>query len=497
MRWYHPTEGIIPPSSFIPVFERNGFVTEVDAFVWEEVCRYLRNCLDQHKRVVPISANMSRINLQDPHICEKILAITKKYDIDPELLHLEITESAYAEAREQLLTVVSKLKQSGFKILLDDFGSGYSSLNIIKELSFDILKIDRDFITHIEDTERGGSVLGSVIRLARRLGVSTIAEGVETEEQFKYLRGIGCDAIQGYYFSKPLPLPDFDDMVLKLPKKVAKTEPVSSSGNDRPLLNSDDMHQNKIMIVDDSVINRTMLKAMLSKEYRIEEAANGREAINLLHTSSPHADLVLLDIVMPVMNGYDFLEETRNDPAFQTMPILVLTGSETYENEIMALEYGANDYLKKPYNPLILNLKVANLLKMYSLTKANDSIRSIIGNIPGGIIVFEAEAPYRIRYLSRCDFSAAGISSQEFLEQYGDQYLGLIAPEEGEYFTRELELAKQEDRNVEIDYHFCRKDGSREEHTLKAQIVEGQTGEKLCYGIISGGCSENAADECR
>lgn len=213
VRWEHPQKGLIGPNFFIPLFEKNGFITELDYYVWEQVCRYQRERLQQHKSLFPISVNVSRRSLYDPKLYEKIIELIDKYGIEPRYIRFEITESAYADNPEQLLRTMEALQNHGFTVMMDDFGSGYSSLNMLKDINVDILKIDMKFMENFETSNRAGNILTSVVRMAKWLKLMVIAEGVETKLQEDFLRSIGCDIIQGYYFSKPLPIGEFENLI--------------------------------------------------------------------------------------------------------------------------------------------------------------------------------------------------------------------------------------------------------------------------------------------
>lgn len=206
VRWIHPKKGIIPPMEFIPIFEKNGFIMKLDYCVWEMACKLLRKWIDEGKNVKPISVNVSKINLYNPNLCDNIIDLVKKYDISPKLLELELTESAYTDNPDLLNDIVRRLQSYGFTIMMDDFGSGYSSLNMLKDVSVDILKIDLRFLSGEDKTGRGGNILSSVIRMAKWLNLPVIAEGIETREQAEFLRSIGCIDGQGYYFAKPIPV---------------------------------------------------------------------------------------------------------------------------------------------------------------------------------------------------------------------------------------------------------------------------------------------------
>ncbi|MEA4927909.1 MAG: EAL domain-containing protein [Candidatus Limiplasma sp.] len=209
VRWNHPTKGLIPPRDFIPLFERNGFITRLDVYLWESVCKYLHDLKAEGLRLLPISVNVSRLNLFNPHLCEDIRAMVARYELDPSLIKLEITESAYTDHPEQLLSAVRTLRSYGFEILMDDFGSGYSSLSMLKDLPVDILKVDMRFITGMENNGRAANVMASIIRMAKWLEIIVVAEGVETQAQVDFLRSIGCDEVQGYYYARPMPTEEF------------------------------------------------------------------------------------------------------------------------------------------------------------------------------------------------------------------------------------------------------------------------------------------------
>lgn len=513
VRWIHPEKGIISPGVFVPLFERNGLIMKLDYFVWEEVCAMIRKDLDEGKNVVPVSVNVSRMNLYAHDLVEKIIALVEKYHIDPSYLKLEITESAYTDNANKLENIIQKFQHYGFQIYMDDFGSGYSSLNMLKDIAVDVLKIDREFINEIGESERAGSVLSSIVRMAKWLEMDVVAEGVETKEQLDFLRSIGCDRIQGFYFSRPLPQSDFrtllagtgaahpvekqresiDNINMKsffttaekslalysdmigacgiyelfqdtleivtvneayykltgsnsrtlfkdtknacawmydedkseffaacrkavetnevqetmirryhqnkslmvmryrikylgnraehevylvmfddITKYVGQTENGIPEETDvtkkqleiAPQAESAEQVRRKILIVDDNQINRKVLRKILMDSYEILEAENGKQALEIALKESGSLAVILLDIVMPVMSGYEFLEARSKMEQIAKIPVVVLSLAENRESEIKALEYGASDFLKKPYEPVIIKQRINNLVKL-------------------------------------------------------------------------------------------------------------------------------------
>lgn len=214
VRWKHKTLGFISPGEFIPLFERNGFITRLDRFVWEEVCKTIADFKKRGIKIVPISINVSRLNFYDPNLNHVLNHLLKKYHLSPENLKIEITESAYTDNSHQLMEVTNQFRKQGFNILMDDFGSGYSSLNMLKDLIMDTLKIDMMFIRSLESSERAANILVNVVQMAHSLNMDVVAERIETEKQLEFLKNIGCEYIQGYYYSKPLGVLEFEKLMV-------------------------------------------------------------------------------------------------------------------------------------------------------------------------------------------------------------------------------------------------------------------------------------------
>ena len=219
VRWRHPTLGMISPSVFIPLFEANGLIRELDSYVWRETAAQIREWKKTLGRSIPVSVNVSRVDLYDPKLMETLSGLMEEYGLLPGELHLEITESAYTDNSEQVIERVSALRQRGFVIEMDDFGTGYSSLNMITTLPIDALKLDMQFIRTAFLDRKDTRLLEAVIGLAKSLNLPTIAEGVETAEQMLTLKAIGCDIVQGYFFSRPLRADEFERFVQNFEQK--------------------------------------------------------------------------------------------------------------------------------------------------------------------------------------------------------------------------------------------------------------------------------------
>ena len=215
VRWIHPTKGMIMPSEFIPVFEKNGLIIDVDRHVWEMACRQLRRWKDAGRTDVYISVNLSSRDFYFLNIYQVFTDLVKKYEISPKNLKLEITETAVMMDFERQLELIHKLREFGFVVEMDDFGSGYSSLNMLKDIHVDVLKLDMAFLQKNQDTDRGKKILQMVIGLSRQLGIPVISEGVETIEQVSFLSEMGCEIFQGFYFARPMAVEQFEKNYFK------------------------------------------------------------------------------------------------------------------------------------------------------------------------------------------------------------------------------------------------------------------------------------------
>lgn len=215
VRWENPTKGVIAPNEFIPVFEKNGFISELDMYMLSCVCQKINEWISKGIKPVPISVNVSRQYLHHPNYVDRLIAILAKYHTPHALVELEITETTMFENEDGMVGIIKNLHQEGFKISMDDFGSGYSSLNMLQDIMVDVLKIDRVFFKESVNSVRGQKIVSNIISMARDLNIEVVAEGIETKEQLIFLQTTNCNLAQGYYFSKPVPTQDFDLLVKK------------------------------------------------------------------------------------------------------------------------------------------------------------------------------------------------------------------------------------------------------------------------------------------
>ncbi|SHK41521.1 diguanylate cyclase (GGDEF) domain-containing protein [Hathewaya proteolytica DSM 3090] len=499
VRWCHPKKGIISPEDFVPVFERNGFIEKLDYFMWEKVCIILNRWIEEGKTPCAISVNVSRVNLYNPNLVNLISSLTEKYNIPNELLNLEITESAYMDNPSAMKKTMKAFRKKGFIIMMDDFGSGYSSLNILKDIMVDVLKIDMRFLSDTEIPGRGENIIASVVRMAKWLKIPTVAEGVEKSEQVDFLREIGCEYIQGYYYAEPMPVKKYEmliegknqgykkethheqfdvntiwdinsemnmlfssvmqpvaiyefdgkeveilrvndayydmfgyDSIVDHNNKIRvgvglsdqasiidafvnvcrtkevtecdylrwidkenhvwvnlKLKYITSVGNKhvligtstditlqkkmdveiqkyKSMLNMKSLEAASILVVDDLEINREILKQMFKNKYRVIEASDGEEALKKLEENYRSVELILLDVLMPNMDGKEFLKYKNENKLYENIPVVVISAESDENLQINMLQLGVNDYISKPFVKEVVMRRIKNVLEYNS-----------------------------------------------------------------------------------------------------------------------------------
>lgn len=212
-RWVKSDGTVIGPTVFIPISEKNGFIRLLDKVIWDKTFSDMRKWIDEGFSPVPVSINISRVSLSSDNLIYEIQRIKDKYQIPVDLIHFEITESAYMDDQENLIRRINEIRGMGFKIAMDDFGSGYSSLNTLKDIPIDLLKLDMGFIKENSNMEKGTVIINSIVKMSHSLDLKTIAEGVEVQSQADYLKNIGVDIIQGFFYSKPLSHNDYEELL--------------------------------------------------------------------------------------------------------------------------------------------------------------------------------------------------------------------------------------------------------------------------------------------
>lgn len=346
VRWMHPKKGIIPPNRFIPIFEKNGFITELDLYVWDKTCELISEWIKEENKYVPVSVNVSRKDIYKENLPEIFLELLKKYNLKQKYLHLEITESAYTENPDQLVKVVNELKDAGFTIEMDDFGSGYSSLNMLAKLPIDILKLDMKIIQSYGEKNSSRSIINFIMGLAKWMNLYVVAEGVETKEQLELLKSMDCNYAQGYYFAKPMPDKDFGDR-LQSHEVIHMPGADENDGENTQILVRDYDKEQIMLVIDDLAMNRAILADYFRDLFSIVEATNGDAALNYFKRGGK-ADIIMLDIYMPHIDGFQVLDELKTNPVTKDIPVIVSSQADD-ATIVRAIKAGAADFITKPF----------------------------------------------------------------------------------------------------------------------------------------------------
>ena len=367
VRWIHPQWGFLSPGEFIPLFEKNGFITKLDQFVWDKVGATLRSWLDKGYPEIPVSVNVSRADIGQSDLPEILLGILRKYNLEPRMLHLEITESAYTESPDQIITVVDQLRTLGFVIEMDDFGSGYSSLNMLNQMKLDVLKLDMQFVRNETAKPVDQGILRFIVGLARWMNLEVVAEGVETREQLSRLRELGCDYAQGYLLGKPMPAEGMETL-------LAQQQPRRKPRSTVPAI--DTAAEQTVLVVDENPAFRELVK-MGFPQCIVYTAEDLRSAIALIDGHSKDITTVILSMTLPEQGASKVLRAIRQNPLTWHIPVLAIAASGLdLEEEAMSL--GADEFAYRPRDPVCLHClrkRVAALNTMASYQKRQRTLQ--------------------------------------------------------------------------------------------------------------------------
>lgn len=350
VRWNHPEWGIQSPFTFIPLFEKNGFITKLDQFVWDKTCSILHDWDEAGYPPIDISVNVSRADIYHADLVDILTKTVKKYDLSPTRLHLEVTESAYTENPSQIINTVSCLRKQGFIIEMDDFGSGYSSLNMLTDLPIDVLKLDMKFIQNETAKPNKQGILRFIINLARWMSLSVVAEGVETKEQLDHLREVGCDYVQGYYFAKPMPYRDFEPL-LKEQHVVSEQDMQDSAENEASA------PQQTLLIIDEDAAYRNEVKNTFENSYKVVEADDRELALNYITSYKDELAVIILSLTLPHEDGFSVLKTVQGEKSIWDIPIIATAPSDA-QVERKAFDMGVDDFASKPHLQQSLHKRV-------------------------------------------------------------------------------------------------------------------------------------------
>lgn len=463
VRWIHPEKGLISPGKFIPVFEQNGFISKLDEYIWEHVCMSIKKWMDNGFNLVPVSVNISRRDIYNPKLCNIILGLTEKYGIPPYMLRLEITESAYMEEPTQLIKVVEKLKSLGFIIEMDDFGSGYSSLNTLKDVPVDILKLDLKFLSSEGTNKRGGSILTSIVRMANWLTLPVIAEGIENVKQAEFLKSIGCYTMQGYLFSRPIPEDEFLKLMEASDMEIVYEEDVSEELN------------NAVDFLNLSTQNALLFNSFVGGAAIVEYSKKGLEAIRIndkfFETISVPRD-VFQNSANQCLGRYtekyekNFRKMLDDAKIFGSETTCVLHCDPLMEGQSRYWIRNRARYLATAGESDIFYVAVENITENMHLLHENQKVSreltAIMDCVPCGILTLTRDQFRRnLTFVNKAALEIFGYSEEDFRDAYENNRQVLFAADEFEKVSEVLEKAVLQHRSYfQFRAKIMRKNGA-------------------------------------
>ena len=460
VRWRHPEKGLISPGAFIPIFEQNGFIYEMDKFVWEESCRCLRQWLDEGQAAMPVSVNISRYDIFRPDLLEVFTGFVRKYHIPVELLHVEITESAFAKSAQQIIAVVNQFIELGFVVEIDDFGSGYSSLNTLKDVPAQVLKLDMRFLEDSVHSQRGGNILESIVRMAKWLGMTVIAEGVETIEQADYLKSIGCAYVQGYLYARPVPVSEFRVLY-------------GGSGREERV-----RALQTVKTLDNNAFwDPTSLDTLVFNSYVggacIFEYHQGRQ--ELLRVNDKYAEVFGLDAAKVDVFQYDttaYMDEENRALLFANIRRAIETNAESACETVARGLYGIDKPLYFRSTVRVI-AQIEDRYLMYgtveNTTEQREAerkeregaalLRSIMDNVHGGVVVSTiVDGRVTIYYSNDRYYTLFGHDRESYDSAYADD-LGPILPEDAQWVIPAIGEVMESGTLKMLDFRARRRDG--------------------------------------
>lgn len=489
VRWMHPTKGLISPSVFIPVFERNGFITQLDQYIWDKTCAYIRKWKDMGLNPVPISVNVSRRDIYNQNLVAVFSRLLKKYNLTPDSLRLEITESAYMDNPSQLINVVKDLKNLGFCLEMDDFGSGYSSLNTLKDVPVDILKLDMQFI--IDSTEknkskpkhqkRSSNILTSVVRMANLLQLPVIAEGIESKAQADYLKSIGCFHMQGFYFSKPMPAEEFEAMQEMLPEANSELPEEKEEEANGDFLDS--------ASVNNMLFNKFVGAAAIIEwsGYKLELLQMNNLYLKEIGTSRAEYSQYQKDVLQRIA-------EKSRPAIIEAMAQAVKTKRmEFCEIEVLPLGTEKESFwlrirlvhLSNTATGDIFFAGVENIdFRMHLLeltTTLSEQLASILGTAPCGFIMLENnDGKFYTKYVNENAARIAGYEQSEFRAKVNESIFDLFVSKKHKEFQAFLnEMLTANTPAFSEDIKIVCKDNTQKEIRFTGNVINQSNGTRL------------------
>lgn len=469
-RWRLPDGSMVPPAKFVSILEKHGMVANLDQFIWESVCVWLRRWIDAGHTPVPISVNVSQIDILTIDVPAYFSMLLKKYDLPPKLLKVEITESAYVDDTALARNTVRRLRSAGFTVLMDDFGSGYSSLNMLSTLNVDILKLDAQFLRISKQEERKGiSILESVVSMAKTMALPIIVEGVETQEQINFLEDLGCRYIQGYYFYRPMPVEEFERLIAD--EKRIDLRGVEFKSNNQ-------IHPREFL--DENVFSDAMLNNILGPvaiyQWRDDQ-------VNIVRYNQQFYQMVgipLHQLNERITNMQEYCFPEDKERLFRMLDAAQrdhLNGAKG-----MLRVYKPNGTLRWISVQLYYMSESEEGKMYYGSCEDVTELQFINVDMPGGYHRISADEKMEFRYVSSNFLDMVGYTRDELRDQFEDQFIRLVHPDDVEIVLQKGADLLARRRPAQTPFRIRHKGGGYI-YVANQQIMTDLYGEK-CFACV-------------
>lgn len=487
VRWQHPERGLVYPGAFIPILERSNFIASLDLYVWDEACRHIRSWIDRGGTPIPVSVNISRADLYAIDVVETFEGLMERYELERWMLELEITESAYAED-EKMENTVTRLRDLGFTILMDDFGSGYSSLNMLKDITVDILKIDMGFLARESESQRSESILEAIVSMARFMDLRIIAEGAETKEQVAFLQDVGCDYAQGYYFYRPMSTEALEELLREdgIVDHRGLLSPKMETIDVNSLVHDDDTSRT----IMDHLIGGLAVYAVYPDRFELLQVNNEyyhvtgcnsvdlRERQTLISNQVHPDDLPIVQAMFedaqqhPVSGAKAVIRRYRlnGEMMWLRMQVYFLRSEQDRTIFFASLadvteQKEQEERLRSSQSALdsVLGMSSSNEMSLSDLTDENrrTAAQIFMRNTPGGLVGGYCEEDFPILFANDEIAHMAGYdTSAEFIEAIDGKVINSIHPDDREQVAFDVGTEYYEGLEYTTQYRMLRKDGS-------------------------------------
>ena len=446
-RWITSSGSFISPGIFVPILEKHRIVSKLDVFIWEEVCKWCRKRLDEGHVLIPVSVNLSRADILSMNVPEYFESLLKKYDLPKNSIKIEVTESAYVDSSSSVGNTISELQKNGFMVLMDDFGSGYSSLNMLKNMNVDLIKLDAQFLDSPENTERKGiNILESVVNMTRNLAMPIIVEGVETDEQARFLGDLGCRYAQGYYFSRPMSVPAFEELVED--ESIIETEGFVFKANQQ-------LHAREFL--DENIYSDAMLNNILGPVVFINQSDDNVDAVRF---NDQFFQMMGVSVEMFENFRHKIQEVIYPDDREKLMGLL--------ENAYQHHTVGSADIVRicRPGGMIRwLSLKIYFLSedvqgrKFYASAQDVTEFQFVNSNLPGAYYRCGVDDDFTFKFISLNFQKMTGFSADEIRIRFDNKLIRMIHPDDVDRVRNEARAVVKAKRENFNPYRICRKNG--------------------------------------